>query len=268
MNNQDLHFIWLGSDIGAEDSARIEAWRKVSRKITIWTEIPQDIKDITDRTENLLAKSDVLRYWIMLHVGGIYLDTDTEPGNMPISGLPTNPFTCGVNRADNGDPCWTNFLLGTEKPGRQFFADLIDRCRAERYADHGTFDWHRNPIYQFNIEALLGIVPTVATVPCWNNRPFFSVPEKYFCKHLSRTNPEDYVKPAGKNAKLIKSHRIFPRKVQKFYSTPISEEQSLSRQSICRACEHLLPNDVCKKCGCSGRNKSRISEVHCPINKW
>jgi len=265
MNNRDLHFIWLGSDLGAEDSARIDAWCKVSRKMTIWSEIPKDIRDITNRTDNLLAKSDVFRYWIMLKFGGIYLDTDTEPGNIPLSELPTNPFAGGCLRADGVTPCWSNFLLGTEKPGRQFFADLIDRCRADKYENYG---WDGNPVYQFNIEALLGIVPTVKTVPCWNNRPCFAVPEKYFCKHLSRTNPEDYALPMTAAKRIGPSRMVRRPGSQQPQRTPISEEQLAIRQSTCRECEFLLPNDVCKKCGCSGRNKSRIAEVHCPINKW
>lgn len=48
----------------------------------------------------------------------------------------------------------------------------------------------------------------------------------------------------------------------------LSDAEFSARQSICGKCEYLMCNGVCRKCGCAGRNKSRIRSVHCPIDKW
>lgn len=48
----------------------------------------------------------------------------------------------------------------------------------------------------------------------------------------------------------------------------ITDEEYAERQRICGECEHMTESGVCKKCGCMGRNHSRLRTVTCPINKW
>lgn len=220
----------------------------------VWDFIPDPVKDLTSQATTWLAKSDAIRYWIMQEYGGIYLDTDTIPGNMPLSELPQKgPFTCGLVRKD-GVHAWTNFLLGCKEPGDPFWTSLLKRCRE---GDYTVFHPAIRTIYQYNIEAMLGLKPTVTTVPCWQNRYEFTVPDRYFCKHLSRTNPEDHMPPVT-YAKTFRQR-----------SNVISENEFALRQETCASCEFILSNGGCSKCqSCSGRNKSRIREVHCPISKW
>jgi len=44
---------------------------------------------------------------------------------------------------------------------------------------------------------------------------------------------------------------------------------SIDRMKVCLQCEHLFkPTRQCKKCGCFMPVKVRLSNMHCPIDKW
>jgi len=45
------------------------------------------------------------------------------------------------------------------------------------------------------------------------------------------------------------------------------EHYALSRIKICRSCEHYKMF-ICTQCYCVMPIKTRIKNVHCPINKW
>ena len=40
------------------------------------------------------------------------------------------------------------------------------------------------------------------------------------------------------------------------------------RWDICKSCEFLTEKNMCQKCGCFMKVKTRIATVACPIDKW
>lgn len=48
----------------------------------------------------------------------------------------------------------------------------------------------------------------------------------------------------------------------------LTDDEYDERQRICGDCEYLTDKEICRKCGCVQKNKSRIRNVKCPIEKW
>jgi len=81
-----IHYVWLGSkDVPEEFAIFIEGWRKLHPDwgIIKWNEENFDcrgntwIKSAIEQKNYPLA-ADVMRSWILLNHGGVYLDTDIE----------------------------------------------------------------------------------------------------------------------------------------------------------------------------------------------
>jgi len=52
--------------------------------------------------------------------------------------------------------------------------------------------------------------------------------------------------------------------------SPICSAAELAaRAAICSSCRfYVAAREFCRKCGCSGRNKSKLKSVTCPIQRW
>jgi len=79
-----IHQIWLGDAFPDRFKKWQESWLfyNTDYEYKLWTDDNIDIelenKEIFKNTENLGAKSDILRYNILKQQGGIYIDTDFE----------------------------------------------------------------------------------------------------------------------------------------------------------------------------------------------
>ncbi len=95
-----LHFIWIGPHSFPQESIKyVESWKKYHPEWTMkfWTDSAErdcpikgmerhlidevDLtfcKDLIDKTDNYAEKSDLLRYEILYHEGGTYVDHDVE----------------------------------------------------------------------------------------------------------------------------------------------------------------------------------------------
>lgn len=79
-----IHQIWLGSPVPARYIAWMRSWTKwLGWDYKLWMD--EDIKslplynqDLYDESTNFGEKSDLLRLELLLHYGGIYVDTDFE----------------------------------------------------------------------------------------------------------------------------------------------------------------------------------------------
>lgn len=49
----------------------------------------------------------------------------------------------------------------------------------------------------------------------------------------------------------------------------VSEEQAISRYSICEQCPSLIKfTHQCKECGCFMKLKTKLEKAECPLGKW
>lgn len=71
--------------------------------------------------------------------------------------------------------------------------------------------------------------------------------EKYK-ESLGETRPWDFVNPNTEYA---------------------TQEKSISRFDICKACPELISlTSQCKKCGCFMAAKTKLEKANCPLGKW
>lgn len=82
-----LNFVWLGSELPFKFKRMIDTWtlHNPSYVIRVWNDelansfmADKCLKSVYDCTANYGKKSDVLRYEILLHFGGLYIDIDYE----------------------------------------------------------------------------------------------------------------------------------------------------------------------------------------------
>lgn len=80
-----IHQIWLGSSLPEDLKTLQQTWKKFHPdwEYKLWTD--NDVKnfkmqnrEVFEKTKNLGAKSDILRYEILYQFGGLYVDTDFE----------------------------------------------------------------------------------------------------------------------------------------------------------------------------------------------
>jgi hypothetical protein len=49
----------------------------------------------------------------------------------------------------------------------------------------------------------------------------------------------------------------------------VSSSIQNERMDICRACPELIKiTSQCKKCGCFMKEKTKLADASCPLNKW
>jgi len=86
MIEKTIHYVWLGSkDVPEKNTAFIEGWRTLHPdwEIVKWNEENFDCQSNTwirsaMEQKNYPLAADVMRIWILLNHGGVYLDTDIE----------------------------------------------------------------------------------------------------------------------------------------------------------------------------------------------
>jgi mannosyltransferase OCH1-like enzyme len=112
-----VHYIWVGSDIPLNIEAQIKKNSQFLEGYTIkiWTESNMPV--LNDFAKQAYADkkwafvSDYLRFYILYHEGGIYLDTDMDLLK-PLDDLLENSFVSGWNR--QGREVYAG-IIGTEK---------------------------------------------------------------------------------------------------------------------------------------------------------
>ena len=81
-----IHYVWLGSkDVPERFAAFIENWRRLHPEWEVirWNEENFDCEShewvkLAMRQKNYSLAADVIRSWVLLNHGGVYLDTDVE----------------------------------------------------------------------------------------------------------------------------------------------------------------------------------------------
>ncbi len=80
-----MHFIWLGSPLPAICAEMIATWKKLHPDwvVRVWTDadanaFPMQNRVAFDIASNYGEKSDIFRYEILYHLGGMYADIDFE----------------------------------------------------------------------------------------------------------------------------------------------------------------------------------------------
>lgn len=80
-----IHQIWLGGPVPDALKEYMETWKVFHPdwRYILWTDelvehFPLYNKELYDNEQNYGAKSDILRYEILFHFGGVYVDTDFE----------------------------------------------------------------------------------------------------------------------------------------------------------------------------------------------
>lgn len=129
-----IHQIWLGSPLPEEYLALQDSWKKFHPdwEYHLWTD--ENIKDLSlinreifEKTKNLGAKADILRYEILYQFGGLYVDTDFEC---------LKPFDDIHYLADfyagllaSHQPCIMNSLIGSSS-NNAIIKEIIGRINA------------------------------------------------------------------------------------------------------------------------------------------
>lgn len=82
-NNDNVHFVWLGGDLPAEHAAEMDRFKALNPnlRIRLWQDVPEsmpdDLREVFENAAPLFCqKSDIIRVWVLLELGGMYFDTD------------------------------------------------------------------------------------------------------------------------------------------------------------------------------------------------
>lgn len=130
-----LHRIWFGPPMPDEFAAYGELWRQVQPEWThlLWTEGNLGELNLQNHTlyeeapkrDRWRWRADIVRLEVLWRLGGVYVDTDSEPLK-PLDTL-LDGVVCFVSRSPNrerGDHGLTNSHLGCT-PGHPFFEAAI-----------------------------------------------------------------------------------------------------------------------------------------------
>jgi hypothetical protein len=121
-----FHQIWLGNQPLPDHFKRwADSWLAINPGWEMWWWTDEHLPDIVNRKEfdtadRMAAKSDILRYEICAHFGGVYIDADFEPLR------PIEPILTGVSsfQADELDDRPCNALIGCV-PGDPFYTAVV-----------------------------------------------------------------------------------------------------------------------------------------------
>jgi len=241
-----IHMIWIGSRVPPHVVDVVDAWRTMhpDTDLKLWTSIPDELMSehhtLIELAPNPQSQADVLRYWLMFKYGGIYADVDCLPRN-PCMGLLATHADFAADVAPYRG-AYDNYFIGASGPGHQVWADTLGRCYRGS-PDFQVMPYHFRSLWRRD-GCPMDLVPTAC--------PDILTGDEWVV-HTPTWRPQEKRIPYPG-----------PSPEQRI----ITEEEEQFRLETCNKCEYLMNNGVCKKCGCSGRNTSRLADVHCPINKW
>lgn len=83
MNNNLVHFVWLGGDLPDAHAAELKRFISLNPNlhVRLWDAVPdgmpRDLADVVHHAAPMLCqKADVIRVWLLAEYGGMYFDTD------------------------------------------------------------------------------------------------------------------------------------------------------------------------------------------------
>ena len=247
-----IHFIWLGDKIPDWALDNFNLWEK-SFDCTLHRNLHPNFINIFGRlvksSPNLQSTSDLYRVWLVERLGGFYVDCDTRPL------IDSKQFEVLAGKGDylaglyakNKRVLYSNYLIGNREVGSPLCKETMKRYLSIALQD-------ADEPMPFHLEQLWGVnLPSCSFLPTINKKFGDHEVDGAVLVHDSIWEP--YMDSVHTPMGVIQT-------------TLVSDEEYAIRQLECGSCEFMMYNDVCKKCGCSGKNKSRIATVHCPIDKW
>lgn len=137
---KSIHQIWLGPNaVPSFYSQLSDTWKRHNPDFTyrLWTD--NDVANMTLRNQHLFdslnnygAKSDLLRYEILMSYGGVYIDVDFECISPLPSSLFSYEFVAGLQFSHS--PEVGNAFLMSE-PGCKIIDQVIASCTSPKYED-------------------------------------------------------------------------------------------------------------------------------------
>ena len=152
-----IHYIWFGRNPKTERVKHcIESWRRIlpDYEIIEWNEDNFDI-NYNEFTKRAYV-ADVARLWVLLHEGGIYMDTDVEVykpldeflGEEAFMGFEdSNYLSTAVIGAEKGNP-YIRLMLD--------YYNAIEFVKYDIWTDYIKYE-ETSPCIQTNVYELLGL---------------------------------------------------------------------------------------------------------------
>jgi len=209
-----------------------------------------------DYAPNWQSKADLLRYWLMANVGGIYADTDTKPLKPFDHLVQGREFVADILTEDYDEPFYDNYFIGSDVMNGPMWTAVLEACENVliQGAIHPEMPFHLARVSGFDFDELPCETLRTCLEPSYETLK--TVCEGAYVKHYPTWQPEE--------PEVVINTTCWTPLDESDIITP---EQEQHRLDTCNACE-FLSGERCAKCGCSGRHRSRISTVHCPIGKW
>lgn len=139
-----IHQIWLGGAVPEKFYLLMETWKKhhPEWEYKLWTDSDMELFPFTNRkafdlAKNLGTKADILRYEILYHFGGVYVDVDFECIKPLDPFIFANAFFAGISGYD----CLGNAIIGA-KPHLPLFKKLcaiINQYEVEKLSNPWSY---------------------------------------------------------------------------------------------------------------------------------
>ena len=249
MIQKKIWFIWLGSDLPKKYADNVDLWKTMNEDYDVELVTDDEMidddqfREAFDTGRNVLDKADALRYFLLFKFGGVYADCDTRPLK-PLRDVITATSESSCSCYDHSAmKIYGNFFMFAPA-GDTVFRKLISTPNAS--------------VYKYNLNMNFDNRESFQCVPV--NTPQSEDVEDAILYH-------EYANPARKQPKMNRRVVHTPRK-DRPSNYLLNDAEYEERLASCIGCEFLTDNGICKKCGCSQKNKSRIRSVHCPIDKW
>lgn len=134
-----VHQIWLGSEVPEKFHLWMKTWMKLNLhgwEYKLWTDkevanFPLHNQELYDQAKSYGEKSDILRYEILYHQGGLYIDVDFENKNSLLFTKLNNSydFYVGFEPIEHKQPSISSPLIGNAViasiPGHPILENVI-----------------------------------------------------------------------------------------------------------------------------------------------